>query len=98
MPRRDQVDEDLAVSGEDVLRKQLHAVHTYIPHRYDGPIDLVWAEAEPNVVRKDPTRGWWRVASDVRVHAIVAHHLGLITNELPSLAAALRAILERKES
>jgi len=62
-----------------------------------GPIDLIWAEEHANVVLKDPTRGWWRVASDVRVHAIVAHHLGLITNELPSLAAALRTILERKE-
>jgi thioesterase domain-containing protein len=97
-PTRDQVDEELVVKGEQVLLTQLHAVHTYIPHRYDGPIDLIWAESEPNVVRKDPTRGWWRVASDVRVHVIVAHHLGLITNELPSLAAALRAILERTES
>ncbi|HEX7980351.1 MAG TPA: amino acid adenylation domain-containing protein [Gemmatimonadaceae bacterium] len=97
MPTREQVDEDLTVSGEQVLLKQLHAVHTYIPQRYDGSIDLIWAEEHANVVLKDPTRGWWRVASDVRVHAIVAHHLGLITNELPSLAAALRTILERKE-
>jgi thioesterase domain-containing protein len=95
--RRDQIDEDLAVSGEQVLKKQARAVHTYIPGRYDGTIDLIWAETAPDVVRKDPTRGWWRVASDVRVHVIVAHHLGLITKELPSLAAALRSILERKE-
>jgi amino acid adenylation domain-containing protein len=83
------------VAGEQVLRRQSDAVNVYIPRRYRGTIDLVWAEPAPNVARRDPTRGWWRVADQVHVHAIVAHHLDLITNKLPDMASVLRAILER---
>ena len=83
------------VAGEQVLRRQSDAVNVYIPRPYPGTIDLVWAESAPNVGRRDPTRGWWRVADQVHVHTIVAHHLDLITNKLPEMANVLRAILER---
>jgi amino acid adenylation domain-containing protein len=86
---------DFSVPGEQLLRRQSDAVNVYIPRRYHGTIELVWADSAPDVKRHDPTRGWWRVADEVKVHSIVAHHLGLITNKLPELASVLRAILER---
>jgi hypothetical protein len=86
---------DFSVPGEQLLRRQSDAVNVYIPRRYHGTIELVWADSAPDVKRHDPTRGWWRVADEVKVHSIVAHHLGLITNKRPELASVLRAILER---
>jgi thioesterase domain-containing protein len=83
------------VAGEQVLLRQSYAVNTYIPRRYEGRIDLVWADSAPNIKRYDPTRGWKRVADEVHVHSIVAHHLDLITNKLPEMARVLRGILER---
>jgi hypothetical protein len=50
------------------------------------------------VQRVDPTHGWWRVARQVRTHQIVAHHIGLITNDLPKLAETLRSILDDTSS
>jgi hypothetical protein len=38
------------------------------------------------------------VARQVHPHQIVAHHVGLITNDLPKLAEVVRAILEREPS
>ena len=81
-------------AGANVLLSQDQAASAYIPGRYDGTIDLVWAEGSENVQRVDPTHGWWRVARKVRTHQIVAHHIGLITNDLPKLAETLRAILD----
>ena len=79
-------------------RRQDQAASAYIPGSYDGAIDLVWAEGRENVERVDPTHGWWRVARQVRTHQIVAHHIGLITNDLPKLAETLRAILDGEPS
>jgi hypothetical protein len=86
----------MEVAGEQVLRRQAHAVGIYIPQPYAGAIDLVFAEERPDIVRFDPTRGWRRVADEVHVHSIVAHHLDLITNKLPELAGVLRTVLERE--
>jgi len=79
----------------NVLLSQAQAASAYIPRSYDGTIDLIWAEGRKNVQRVDPTHGWWRVARQVRPHQIVAHHVGLITNDLPKLADVVRSILER---
>jgi thioesterase domain-containing protein len=81
-------------AGANVLLSQAQAASAYIPASYDGTIDLVWAEGRADVVRVDPTHGWWRVARRVRTHQIVAHHIGLITNDLPKLAETIRAILD----
>jgi len=82
--------------GEQVLLSQAYAASTFIPHRCDLRVDLVWAEDQPTVTRADRTRGWWRLSPHVHTHHIYAHHLGLITTDLPKLAAAMRAILERE--
>jgi thioesterase domain-containing protein len=82
-------------AGANVLQSQAFAASAYIPKKYDGTMDLIWAEGQPNVQRRDPTHGWWRVTRTVRTHQIVAHHIGLITNDLPKLAEVVRAILER---
>jgi thioesterase domain-containing protein len=84
-------------AGANVLQSQAQAASAYIPGRYDGTIDVIWAEGHPNVQRADPTHGWWRVAARVHSHQIVAHHVGLITNDLPKMARLFRAILERPE-
>jgi amino acid adenylation domain-containing protein len=84
-------------AGANVLLSQAQAASAYIPRRADLTIDLIWAEGRPNVQRADPTHGWWRVANRVRTHQIVAHHLGLITNDLPKMARVFREILEREE-
>jgi hypothetical protein len=65
--------------------------------RYDGAVDLIYSQPNADSKRQDPTRDWWRVARKVNVHPIVAHHIGLITNDLPKLADVLRTILERPE-
>jgi amino acid adenylation domain-containing protein len=85
-------------AGANVLLSQAQAASAYIPGAYDGTIDLIWAEASADVVRIDPTHGWSRVARRVRTHQIVAHHIGLITNDLPKLADTLRAILDGESS
>jgi thioesterase domain-containing protein len=85
-------------AGGNVLLSQAQAASAYIPKAYDGTIDLIWAEGRKNVQRADPTHGWWRVARQVHPHQIVAHHVGLITNDLPKLAEVVRAILEREPS
>jgi amino acid adenylation domain-containing protein len=82
--------------GEQVLLSQAYAASSFIPKPADVSVDLIWAEDRPNVTRTDPTRGWWRLTPQVRTHHIHAHHLGLITNELPRLAATMRAILEHE--
>ena len=85
-------------AGANVLISQAQAASAYIPKAFDGTIDLVWAEGRKNVQRADPNHGWWRVARQVHPHQIVAHHVGLITNDLPKLAEVVRAILERELS
>ena len=59
-------------------------------------MDLIWSEEEMGVSRTDPTYGWKWFAQAVRVHPLPASHIGLITNALPSLADAIRAVLERE--
>ncbi|MEO8562544.1 MAG: amino acid adenylation domain-containing protein [bacterium] len=81
--------------GEKVMITQENAALVYFMGRYDGTVDLIYSQASADVKRRDPTRDWWRVVKDVRVHTIVAHHIGLITNDLPKMASVLREILDR---
>jgi len=85
-------------AGANVLLSQAQAASAHIPGSYDGTLDLIWAEGSADVRRADPTHGWWRVARQVRTHQIVAHHIGLITNDLPKLAETLRSILDDTSS
>jgi amino acid adenylation domain-containing protein len=85
-------------AGSNVLLSQAQAASAYIPRLYEGTLDLIWAEGRADVQRVDPTHGWWRVTRRVRTHQIVAHHIGLITNDLPKLADAIRAILDETPS
>ena len=69
------------------------AASVYFPGRYDGTVDLIWADENPNIRPADPTRGWGLVAAHVRVYPLVSSHLGLVTNNIPLLAGALREAL-----
>ena len=87
--------------GEDVdrdafvLRVQSRAASAYIPGRFDGPIDLIWAEGAPGMApRSNPIGGWRLLTDEVRLHRLPSGHIGLITNNLPMLGEALRTTLE----
>ena len=82
--------------GDRVMDVQERAGLVYIPGRYDGVVDLVYAKRPNAGPRKDPTRDFWRVSRTVHVHTLVAQHITLITSDLPKLAAVIRAILERE--
>jgi amino acid adenylation domain-containing protein len=82
--------------GAGVLLMQERAASVYVPGRFNGAMDLIWSEEEMGTRRTDPTFGWKWFAKEVRVHPLPDSHIGLITNALPSLAAALRAVLERE--
>jgi hypothetical protein len=82
--------------GDRVMDVQERAGLVYIPGRYGGALDLVYATKANAGPRRDPTRDFWRVAQKVHVHTLVAEHITLITNDLPKLAAVIRTILERE--
>jgi amino acid adenylation domain-containing protein len=79
--------------GANLLLMQERAASVYFPGHYDGCIDLIWADAVP-VQRIDPTHSWGLVADRVNVHPLSAAHLGLVTNDLPLMAEAMRRVLE----
>ena len=81
--------------GASVLLMQARAASVYFPGHFRGCIDLIWANDTPGVPKIDPTRGWRHYADSVRVHPILSTHLGLVTNDLPKLAEALRSVLDR---
>ena len=83
--------------GAGVLLMHSRAASVYFPSRYAGTIDLIWADDRPGVRRRDSTFGWGRYADDVRLHLIESTHMGLVTNDLPLLAEALKAVLERSD-
>jgi thioesterase domain-containing protein len=82
--------------GDRVMDVQERAGLVYIPGRYGGPVDLIYAQKKNAGPRRDPTRDFWRVAETVHVHTLVAQHITLITSDLPKLAAVIRTILERE--
>jgi amino acid adenylation domain-containing protein len=81
--------------GAGVLLMQDRAASVYFPGHFRGTIDLIWANERPDVKRIDPMRGWDRHADDVRVYPILSTHIGLVTNDLPKLAEALKVVLDR---
>jgi thioesterase domain-containing protein len=83
--------------GDRVMEAQERAGMVYVPGKYDGHVDAVYAVRSLDVHRLDPTRGFWCVARSVDVHPIVAEHISLITNDLPKLAQKLRAIFGHEE-
>jgi thioesterase domain-containing protein len=69
----------------DVLRRvslaHEHAVKTYRPRRYHGPVLLFRATAvpvQPGLSFDDPTNGWGHVASDVRTIPLSSTHQELL--------------------
>ncbi|MGQ0704058.1 MAG: thioesterase domain-containing protein, partial [Gemmatimonadales bacterium] len=88
---RDGLDEQ-AIEG----RVQQRAAEAYVPERYPGTLDFLWAEGPPGgYPRPNPVERWRLVAREVRLRAIPSGHIGLVTENLPLFAAALRETLER---
>ena len=56
------------------------AVNGYVPRRYDGRIEVMWAEAEPF----DP-RTWQMVGPDVRLTPVAGNHNTCVTTQVASL-------------
>ncbi len=90
--------EAVAGPGNDVLLMHTRAASVYFPGHYDGTIDLIWADERADINPADPTRGWGRVANGVRVYPLVSSHLGLVTNNIPLLAGAIRQALKADPS
>jgi amino acid adenylation domain-containing protein len=84
--------------GAGVLLMHGRAASVYFPSYLAGTIDLIWGEEYLGEQSRDPTFGWGRYADRVRVHSIASTHMGLVTNDLPLLADALKAVLERDEA
>ena len=84
--------------GTNVLLMHTRAASVYFPGPYDGTIDLIWADERADIRPADPTRGWGLVAKDVRVYPLVSSHLGLVTNNIPLLAGAIRQALKADPS
>jgi thioesterase domain-containing protein len=85
--------EFLARPGTRVLRFQERAGVAYVPKAYSGAIDLIWASDSFPRSAPDQTNGWSRVSPAVRTRTVDSVHVGLITYNLPALAAEIRACL-----
>ena len=83
------------IVADKVMMEQERAGLVYFMKPFDGTVDLIYSESKNATPRRDPTREWWRVTRKQNVHPIVAHHIGLITNDLPKMAEVLRSILDR---
>ena len=95
--------------GTELLRFQGRAAGAYVPRPYDGEIELIVAVDPTGAVSRELTlasaleagapelragrRGWERVARTVNVTTIPSTHVGLITEDLETLAGRLREIL-----
>jgi thioesterase domain-containing protein len=74
-----------------VLRTQARAASAYLPGRFKGQIDFVFAEGAPGFERRNnPVNRWRMLADNVRMFTIASGHISLITNNLPMLAQTLR--------
>ena len=84
------------VIEEGVVTEKLleRAASTYIPRRFSGTVDILWAEGEVGRPRPSaPVENWGRITGGLRVHTVVSSHIGLVTENLPMFASALRAVL-----
>ena len=89
------------VIEEGVVTEKLleRAAGAYIPRRYDGVVDLMWADGGSGRPRPPaPVESWSRIAGSVRVHPIGSTHIGLITENLAIFAAALREVFNQPRS
>ena len=87
--------DDHARELEEVVSLVQHrASSVYVPGEYPGTLEIIWAEGTPEKKRAgNPVERWRTSASRVALHAIPSEHMGLITNNIPMLAAALRKVL-----
>jgi hypothetical protein len=60
------------------------AMASYVPPRYDGRIDLLWAQADADPCA-EPVLGWHHVSRDVVVEIAPVHHQAVVTTHLPEL-------------
>jgi thioesterase domain-containing protein len=77
--------------GADVLLSQQRAALAYIQRPYTGTLHAIWASEE--MQGRSLTRGWDLLVSDLRVSQVKSTHIGLITRDLPALAARLASVL-----
>lgn len=80
-----------------LLEAQSTASSAYVPGLYDGTIEFCWAQGAPGTERRsNPIARWQKLSRDVVLTPIDSGHIGLITNNLPLLAEALRGALNRR--
>ncbi|HEV2473007.1 MAG TPA: thioesterase domain-containing protein [Ktedonobacteraceae bacterium] len=83
------------------LRQDYESVFTWLtlgykpPRLYPGKITFFWSSADWSA--KEPFRnGWLHVekTQNVEIHVIPGKHMGLVTDQLPTLVETLRACLD----
>ena len=77
--------------GEVVL-----AVRGYIPGRYQGRIDAIWAKDRLEERGYSAQWAWPRVAPDTAVTVVPGNHQSCITTQVVALAEAMRAVLRSR--
>jgi thioesterase domain-containing protein len=71
-----------------------HALLTYAPGPYGGPVVLLWPEESRSRHPGDPTQGWGAVAPALEVRAIPGGHLSCVTTYVRAVAAEIRRALD----
>lgn len=77
-----------------MLRTQAIASSAYVPGRFTGRIDLLFAEGTPGRERRNnPLEQWRALSDDVRLRTMPTGHIALITSHLHVLAETLKGAL-----
>jgi hypothetical protein len=89
-PSRAEEEPGLGPVGAFVQRAQ----RAYMPGRYRGRVDLIWASGESRARWANDFCGWDRVTEQAHVHIVEGTHTSIVLPQgLPGLAAAIRACL-----
>lgn len=68
-------------------------IGSYLPGRYDGPVDVLWPAEERRGMRRRSARAWRRVVKDLRTRMVPGDHYTCLTDEAAALGAAIRECL-----
>ncbi|HEV2643642.1 MAG TPA: thioesterase domain-containing protein, partial [Candidatus Elarobacter sp.] len=99
-PREDRSSDAAELADEFQLRPGTRAVQfharaaaAFIPRAYAGEVDVINCTDALAPTVEQAARDWGRITRTVRVHTVDSSHLGLLTSDLPALAARMRECL-----
>lgn len=92
--RNEKVPEALCEDSElrQRFERMAFVLGKYFPGAYDGEVHLVWGDDEDEPpLSGDPTMGWGRVVSDLRLHRIAGNHHTMVTSGSGELGRIITA-------